>query len=63
LGALETLDVVPLLQLEATEGAGFHAVLAMHLGAGILKCGRLLAAGVVARRADEEQPQETPEPA
>jgi nicotinate-nucleotide--dimethylbenzimidazole phosphoribosyltransferase len=63
LGALETLDVVPLLQLEATEAAGFHAVLAMHLVAGILKCGRLLAAGVVARRADEEQPQETPEPA
>ena len=53
--ALETLDVVPLLQLEATEGAGFHAVLAMHLVAGILKCGRLLAAGVVARRVDEPE--------
>lgn len=55
---LETLDVVPLLQLEATEGAGFHAVLAMHLVAGILKCGRLLAAGVVARRVDEPEDQE-----
>ncbi len=53
--ALETLDVVPLLQLEATEGAGFHAVLAMHLVAGILRCGRLLAAGVVARRVDEPE--------
>jgi|GEM_PF-1791571 len=53
-GVLDTLDVVPLLQLEATEGAGYHAVLAMHLVAGTLKCGRLLAAGVVARRADEE---------
>lgn len=53
--ALETLAVVPLLEVEATEGAGFHAVLAMHLVAGILKCGRLLAAGVVARRADEPE--------
>ena len=58
MGALETLDVVPLLQLEATEGAGFHAVLAMHLVAGILKCGRLLAAGVVVRRVDEPETQD-----
>ena len=55
ISALETLDVLPLLQLEATEGAGFHAVLAMHLVAGILKCGRLLAAGVVARSVDEPE--------
>lgn len=61
MSALETLDVVPLLQLEATEGAGFHAVLAMHLVASVLKSGRMLAAGVVARRADEDQRQETPD--
>ena len=55
---LETLEVVPLLELEATEGTGFHAILAMHLLAGVLKCGRLLAAGVVARRVDEpEEPE------
>jgi nicotinate-nucleotide--dimethylbenzimidazole phosphoribosyltransferase len=60
LNALATLDVMPLLQVEATEGAGFHAVLAMHLVAGILKCGRILAAGVVARRADE--PETGPRP-
>jgi nicotinate-nucleotide--dimethylbenzimidazole phosphoribosyltransferase len=55
LTALETLAVVPLLQMEATEGAGFHGVLAMHLVSSILKCGRMLAAGVVARRADEPE--------
>jgi nicotinate-nucleotide--dimethylbenzimidazole phosphoribosyltransferase len=60
MGALETLDVLPLLQLEATEGAGFHAVLAMHLVAGILKCGRLLAASVVARRVDEPETEPRP---
>ena len=54
LTALETLGVVPLLQMEATEGAGFHGVLAMHMVAGILKCGRVLTAGVVARRAADE---------
>jgi nicotinate-nucleotide--dimethylbenzimidazole phosphoribosyltransferase len=53
--ALQTLDVVPMLQLEATESAGFHAVLAMHLVAGILKCGRILAAGAAARRVDWPQ--------
>jgi nicotinate-nucleotide--dimethylbenzimidazole phosphoribosyltransferase len=56
LNALSMLDVLPLLQVEATEGAGFHAVLAMHLVAGSLKCGRILAAGVVARRESEPRP-------
>ncbi len=54
LKVLETLAVVPLLQLDATEGAGFHSAVAMHLVASVLKCGRLLAAGVVARRAAAE---------
>lgn len=43
LTALETLGVTPLLQFEASEGAGFHAVLALHLVAGILDTARLLA--------------------
>ncbi|MGD0577772.1 MAG: nicotinate-nucleotide--dimethylbenzimidazole phosphoribosyltransferase, partial [Bryobacteraceae bacterium] len=45
--ALETLGVTPLLQLEVTEGAGFQAVLALHLVSSILKSARLLAPGFV----------------
>ncbi|MGO9241061.1 MAG: nicotinate-nucleotide--dimethylbenzimidazole phosphoribosyltransferase [Bryobacteraceae bacterium] len=41
--ALETLAVTPLLQFEASEGAGFHAVLALHLVSSILNTARLLA--------------------
>jgi nicotinate-nucleotide--dimethylbenzimidazole phosphoribosyltransferase len=44
--ALETLGVTPLLQLEATEGAGFHAVLALHLVASLLQAARLIAPDV-----------------
>ena len=44
---LETLGVTPLLQLEVTEGAGFQAVLALHLVSSILKSARLLAPGFV----------------
>ena len=56
LAALETLGVTPLLQIEATEGAGFHAVLALHLVSGILKSARLLAPGVMLTAGEEGEP-------
>jgi len=52
--ALETLAVTPLLQLEVTESAGFHAVLALHLVSEVLDNARLLAAEIPAP--SEEQP-------
>ena len=55
--ALETLGVTPLLQLEATEGAGFHAVLALHLVASLLKTARLLAPDVAATGAGNPDQQ------
>ena len=55
--ALETLGVTPLLQLEATEGAGFHALLALHLVACLLKVARLLALDVVEAAAENPDPQ------
>jgi nicotinate-nucleotide--dimethylbenzimidazole phosphoribosyltransferase len=52
LAALETLGVNPLLQFEATEGAGFHTVLALHLVSNILDVARLLAPAPSVAEAD-----------
>jgi len=60
IAALETLGVTPLLQIEATEPAGFHAALALHLVSGILKTTRLLAPQDAPAEALERPEQSAP---